>query len=155
MNIEYLEGKDELLDDLGFLWEKLNDLHKAKSKFFSERFDKFNFKDRKVGIIKKGSSGDIKVILVKDKTKDKYIGYSISTIDENNIGGIESIYIDSEYRKCGIGEKLMKSSLDWFNNKNVNKTRLGVAVGNEEAFLFYRKFGFYPLVTILERKIDD
>jgi diamine N-acetyltransferase len=29
---------------------------------------------------------------------------------------------------------------------------IGVAVGNEEAFGFYEKFGFYPRVTILRQK---
>jgi len=74
IKLEYIEGKEELLEEIGFLWEKLNELHRIKSKFFSERFDKFKFEDRKVSLIEKGTKGDIKIIVVKDileKEKDE------------------------------------------------------------------------------------
>lgn len=151
VKIEYIEGKDELLDELGFLWEKLNKLHKSKSKFFSNRFNDYKFKDRKIALKEKAKRGDIKINLVKDTSKNMLIGYSISTVDENNIGELDSLYIDTDYRKHGIGDRLIERSLNWFEDKKANKIRIGVVVGNEEVFSFYSKYGFYPLVTILEK----
>lgn len=60
--IAYIEGKEELLEEIGFLWERLNEIHKAKSKYFSKKFDSFTFEKRRVGLIEKGKNGDIKVI---------------------------------------------------------------------------------------------
>lgn len=149
--LQYIEGKEELLEELGFLWEMLNEHHGANSKYFSERFEQFRFADRKTSLKEKGCKGDIKVILVKDLSVNVLIGYVISTVDEHNIGEIESIYIESDYRKYGIGNKLIETSMEWLKSKNVKKTIIGVAEGNEDAYAFYARHGFYPKVSILEK----
>jgi ribosomal protein S18 acetylase RimI-like enzyme len=153
--LEYIEGKEELLEEIDFLWEKLNEMHKAKSKYFSKKFESFKFEKRKVGLIEKGRNGDIKVITVKDLVESKLIGYLICSIDRNNNGEIDSLYVESEYRGYGIGDKLMESSLNWFEKNNIKKIRIGVAVGNEEVLTFYGRYGFYPSVTILENIEGD
>jgi hypothetical protein len=38
---------------------------------------------------------------------------------------------------------------------SVQKTILGVAEGNESVFPFYRRYNFYPRVTILWQKTDS
>ena len=46
----------------------------------------------------------------------------------------------------------MKKALEWLDKMKVKETIIAVGDGNEEAFKFYEKFGFYPRVTILTKK---
>jgi ribosomal protein S18 acetylase RimI-like enzyme len=75
----------------------------------------------------------------------------VSTISENKTGEVESIYVEKGHRRHGIGEKLMERALAWFDDHAVDRKVIAVAGGNEEVFPFYRKYGFYPRVTILTK----
>jgi ribosomal protein S18 acetylase RimI-like enzyme len=44
-----------------------------------------------------------------------------------------------------------KKSIEWIKNNGGSKIIIGVAAGNENAFNFYARYGFYPKVTILEQ----
>lgn len=149
-SIEYIIGSKELLNFVDPLWEKLNSHHLEKSINFKEKFKKFNFKMRKEVIDKKEESTFF-IILAKDNDLDKYIGYCMASVSQNNTGEIESIYVEPEYRGLQIGDTFMRKSLEWIKNNGGNKINIGVAAGNENAFNFYAKFGFYPKVTILEQ----
>ncbi len=147
MKIEYKQGGKELLDEIKPLWEKLNEHHTEKSKNFKERFKSFTFEWR-IGKLTENEDRNINVIVVNDKDKDKNIGYCLASVLKP-YSEIESLYIDPEYRGLKIGEKLMKDSLQWINSYEVEDIMIGVAGGNEDAFGFYEKFGFYPRVTKL------
>jgi hypothetical protein len=41
--------------------------------------------------------------------------------------------------------------LDWFGREKAKSMMVNVAVGNEDAFKFYKQWGFYPRVTALVR----
>ncbi|WP_252187738.1 GNAT family N-acetyltransferase [Anaeromonas frigoriresistens] len=152
MNIQYITGKEELIDNVKELWNKLNEYHTNNSKYFSEDFRKYKFEDRSKGLQEKAKEGSIKIDLVKNKDIDKLVGYCISTIDMKNIGEIDSLYIEKEYRGVDIGDKLMKNSIEWLESKEVNSIRIGVSVGNDKVLKFYERYGFYPRVTILQKK---
>ncbi len=147
MNIEYKQGGKELLDEIKLLWEKLNEHHTEKSKNFKERFQSFTFEWR-IGKLTENEDRNINVILVRDKELKRNIGYCLASVLES-YGEIESLYIDPVYRGLNIGEKLMTESLEWINSYEVEDIMIGVAGGNEDAFGFYEKFGFYPRVTKL------
>ncbi|WP_069649108.1 GNAT family N-acetyltransferase [Caloranaerobacter ferrireducens] len=149
--IEYISGNEDLLDSIGFLWEKLNKHHKNNSKHFSKKFSKFSFEVRKKGLIDKAKKGLMKIEIARDIEKNKNIGYCISTINDRNIGEIESLYIEPDYRKQGIGNKFMKNALDWMKLNKVKSICIGVSVGNEEVLSFYEKYGFLPRTIILEQ----
>jgi len=152
MNIEYKQGGKELLNEIQSLWENLNEHHADKSTHFKERFKSFTFEWR-IGKLTENEDRKINVILVRDKDNEKNIGYCLSSVIEP-YSEIESLYINPEYRGLNIGEKLMTDSLQWINSHEVEDIMIGVAGGNEDAFGFYEKFGFYPRVTKLGIKKD-
>ncbi|MBN2735100.1 MAG: hypothetical protein JXQ82_09630 [Methanomicrobiaceae archaeon] len=47
---------------------------------------------------------------------------------------------------------LILRALSWLDKNGSVENRVPVANGNEAAFSFYQKFGFYPRRTILEQK---
>jgi ribosomal protein S18 acetylase RimI-like enzyme len=153
-NIEYIQGGIELIDEIGILWEKLNIHHLNKSVDFKERYKNFTFDKRKEGMLKKAINAQFHIILVKDDDSGRTIGYCVSSIEENKTGEIESLYVESDYREYGIGKALMERTLQWLCENNASPVRIGVAGGNEDVFSFYKKFGFYPKMTMLEQKMD-
>lgn len=148
-NIKYIYGGMELLEFVKPMWNKLNNYHKDNSINFKSHFESLSF-ERKLKRLEADSNLEIMVILVKDLYKDIYLGYSISTVTKDKVGEIDSIYVDKDYRKYGIGKRLMNESIAWLNSKDVNKKILYVANGNENVLDFYKKYDFYPKMILLE-----
>lgn len=149
MRISYIVGKEELLYEVKPLWEELNNHHKSKSLYFHNKFERFTFENRMKSLLK----DDIKIniILARDEINKSNIGYCITTINNNGIGEIQSIFIDGNFRGHNIGEKLMEESLNFLECEKAERIIIGVAGGNEEAINFYQRFGFRKGTTILER----
>jgi len=70
----------------------------------------------------------------------RIIGYVISSV-RGSKGTIISIAVIPEFRRKGIGSKLMRESLN-FLSKRVNHVELQVKTNNIEAISFYKKLGF-------------
>lgn len=149
MVISYIIGKEEFLNDVKPLWEKLNNHHKSKTLFFHSKFENFTFEKRMEALLK----DDIKIniVLARNEESKMNIGYCIATKNNEGVGEIQSIFIDDDFRGCNIGEKLMEESLNFLECENAEKILIGVSGGNEEVINFYEKFGFRKRTTILER----
>lgn len=132
------------------LWEKLNSIHYDKSIYFKSRYDKFTFDKRIDSIYKKAQKGIIKLDLLLDNDKGNYIGYCLSSI-EGDLGEIESIFIEKEYRKLGLGDKLMNNVLVWFQSKEIKNIEINVVYANDEALPFYNRYGFHIGNYILKK----
>lgn len=147
--IGYIIGKEELLDEVKPLWEKLNNHHKSKTLFFHSKFESFTFEKRRESLLK----DDIKIniVLARNEENNINIGYCIATKNNEGIGEIQSIFIDGNFRGYNIGQKLIEESLSFLERENAEKILIGVASGNEEVISFYEKFGFKTSTTILER----
>ena len=157
-NIEYIEGSEELLSSIEPLWLKLSQHHQSVTKDQGNRFISFPFQRRMDVLLYKARGESIRVDLAKDADSGQTIGYSLSSIVDTGIGKegeIESLYIEPNYRSLSIGEKMMQNALDWMDGKGVTRKKVGVVYGNERAFKFYEKFGFYPGATILRQSQSE
>ena len=67
------------------------------------------------------------------------------------MGELDSIFIEESYRLQGIGMTLISRAIAWLDAYGAIRKRVSVANGNGEALEFYRKFGFYPRMTVLEQ----
>ena len=143
-------GKNEL-DNISFLWQKLNDLHFEISAYFKNRFKTNSWEKRKKALIDK--SKNLLLEYAIDKESKLIIGYCISTIDKNNptVGEIDSVYIEEKYRKSGLGRTLVENAITWLNSEGVETQKLLVGVGNEKVIDFYRQFGFQPLHIVMQK----
>jgi len=151
--IEYFEGKTEFLKEIKPLWEKQRDYHAQISKHFFSLFDNIIIEER-INSILSGVADDLFMIfLAKDIKLSTTIGYSVVTINKNNIGTIESLFVEEEYRSQKIGKNLMQKSLAWLDSNNIEKKELIVATGNEGVYEFYKQFDFYPHSTKFLQKV--
>ena len=64
LNVIYIEGHEELLNLVKPLWEKLNKIHMAKSKYFKQEYENRSFEERKNQLLRKNRV--IRIDLVKD-----------------------------------------------------------------------------------------
>jgi ribosomal protein S18 acetylase RimI-like enzyme len=134
------------------LWKKLNQVHRRRSKHFKDKYRHFRFEERIAGLLNKVSGDLLLVLTARDTSGKKIIGYCISSVDYLGGGEIDSIFVEEKYRGKGVGEELMKRSLVWLGKQKPKNIKLSVAIGNEEVFGFYEKFGFLPGRTVLEKK---
>jgi GNAT superfamily N-acetyltransferase len=151
MDIEFIEGNQDLLDWISPLWAKLNSYHRHKSRHFAAYYDRLTFQQWKAILLAKAQNGLMRVDLVRLKDEDDYIGYSVTTISAANEGEIESLFVIEPYRKQGIGHALMQRAINWLDRHRVKVRRLAVAVGNDKTLAFYEQFGFYPKFFTLEQ----
>lgn len=68
----------------------------------------------------------------------RIVGFAIADLMENNIW---ALFLDPEFEKKGIGQKLHKIMLDWYFEQTKQTVWLGTAF-NTRAELFYRKAGW-------------
>lgn len=152
MDINYIELNKEQINLIKPLWDNLRDYHSELSTHFPERYDAVKFEDRREEMLKKSENGVLKIDLVEDKNTASYVGYCISSISKENVGEVDSIYLDNRYRSSGIGSKLMERALNWMDEKGVETKKIVVAVGNEDLLSFYERYNFFPRHLILEQR---
>jgi ribosomal protein S18 acetylase RimI-like enzyme len=148
-NLRTSEGGAAELDLIQPLWEKLSRFEGNMSARLKEYFYHRPFSKKKADILKTTASGALKIDLVRPSESDQVVAYCISTVSKTKIGSIESIYLEPEYRKQGLGRILFQRSLDWMQNLGIEKRQLWVVYENESAIRFYHLFGFHALSTTL------
>lgn len=148
--VKFTETDHLDLDLIQPMWEKLNEHHRRQKSDFKEHYENFTFQERKKTLLKKSGGGSMLICLAEDEESEILVGYSVTTISSENEGEIDSIYVEEEYRLRGIGDELMKRSLDWMNHENVERKKVAVADSNQEALSFYERYGFKKRSIILE-----
>jgi diamine N-acetyltransferase len=158
LELKFIEGGAELLDNIRPLWERLNDLHAEKSPHFAEIFAKTSFSQRKVELENKATTGRLLVILAITKV-DECIAYCVCSVGNESsnsgkgkIGEIDSMFILTPYRRHGVGRKFVNRCMEWFEKNKTETIIVFVGVGNEEVLEFYKTFGLLPLAIRLEQK---
>jgi len=151
--IQYIHGGSEIMEEIKTLWEELNKYHESVSAYFKDEFQTYPFEKRKTKLTEKYQTGNLRIDIAK--TPEQPVGYIISGITDDGVGEIESIFIRSEFRNQGIGDELMRCSILWLEGEGVHSMVVDVAVGNEGAYDFYARFGFFPRVTRLKHRKSE
>jgi len=149
---EYFTTGENDLELIRDLWVQLNNHHLQRARYFSQHYERMRFEDRKEYFLGIARTGRLYIDLARDRTSGRFVGYCVSSISAEKNGEIESIFVEDQYRSAGVGSALMKRVLTRMDNAGVARKRVSVADGNETAGSFYRKFGFYPRMAILEQK---
>lgn len=96
-------------------------------------------------------------IAVNDNETVGYIYVRIiTTSDSSDIyteASISGIYVKENFRKQGIGTKLINEAKKWCINKGVTYLKLNVLEGNSTALNLYKKLGFNDFSRILRNEL--
>lgn len=140
------------IDVIRPLWEQLNEHHRDHSRYFRSWYESGTFDDRKMYFESVATNGSLRIELAEDASASRVIGYCVGSFSRERYGEIESIFVEPPYRHLGTGSELMRRMLAWLDACGAVRKRVSVGNGNEEAGKFYRNFGFYPRLTVLEQK---
>jgi ribosomal protein S18 acetylase RimI-like enzyme len=149
--IEYTVRDASALDRIAPLWEQLKAHHTQRAAHFVEDMSAMSFEDRKRALLAKPQPCALRIDIAVDGQNGQDIAYCISSVDAHKRGELDSIYVDPDYRRRGIGETLTRRALAWMDAQGAESKVVTVAEGNERVFRFYAKFGFYPRATVLEQ----
>jgi ribosomal protein S18 acetylase RimI-like enzyme len=144
-------AKKEDINSLIELWEGYEKFHlDLTQEDYMKKFLQTNknaIPEMKKYFKKKISSEDTDILIVEDSKK--IVGFILLSIYDSSpiaevkkYGHIGYFFVKENLRGKGIGGKIYKKSLEWFNNKNVKRISLEVNFLNERAIKFYRKLGF-------------
>jgi ribosomal protein S18 acetylase RimI-like enzyme len=151
----YRDVGKEGIEGVRPLWEKLNAHHADLSPRFGEAMRARTFDVRKQKLLAKGGADRIRVDLVSAGLDNPAVAYCISTVSDDGVGEIDSIYVRGDLRGQGLGSELMRRALAWLESKNVAAKIVSVMSDNEEAVAFYRRFSFHPRTILLQETRDD
>jgi ribosomal protein S18 acetylase RimI-like enzyme len=156
-SIEYRRTDIREIDCIRPLWRLLNEYMSTQTTNFTRHFEQMTFEKRKAYFEQVASAGSLRIDLAFDaRDRDWYVGYCVSSLSKEKTGEItgeiESIFVDNVYRSQGIGSALATRALGWLDENGSTRNRVSVSKGNESVWNFYKKFKFYPRMTVLEQK---
>ncbi len=88
------------------------------------------------------------------KIGNEIVGYIIFIIEKDNVGHIISLAVHPDYRRRGIGYKLLLSAIKFLEMIDINVIKLEVRVSNIAAIKLYEKVGFIK-TKILKKYYKD
>lgn len=78
---------------------------------------------------------------------NKIVGYIYGFIEtdvtnKNEKAKLDALYVESEYRRLGIAQKLIDDFLSWTEEKNIKSIEVNVCGENINAINLYKKYNF-------------
>lgn len=108
-------------------------------------------------VIEKGLNSDCQIYICATDNK-KLIGYCSLTIKNNlwmsaNLGNVDELVVDSEYRNQGIGKLLMAEIEQIAKNHECKRLELDSAFHRTIAHEFYERLGFEKRAYLFSKEI--
>jgi len=132
------------LDMLEPLWNKLKEYHQERTIDFVEYYNQNNFAKRKAELLAKD-----KLALFVINRQNSIAGFCVASFD-NQLGEIDSLYVDPAYSSNGAGTLMVEHAIHWLNEQQPKAIRLLVGQGNEAVIEYYEKIGFKKRATVME-----
>ncbi len=151
-NVKIREATRNDLPRIVELWKNIMDFHSNLDSFFTrsqdghQSFLEWTTKEM-------GSDNSKLFVADSDGNILGYIKIQISeyppVFNMKKFGMISDAVVTDEYRRQGIGEALFKQSMDWFNEKEIERVELRIANVNPISQRFWEKMGFCPYMTTM------
>jgi ribosomal protein S18 acetylase RimI-like enzyme len=113
--------------------------------------------EERAAYFKSRMEGDEMVCIVA-ACADRIIGYLAGALNNarlcrkmSTLAKLENMYIVEEFRRHGVGTKLLDRFSQWCEDQKVETIRVETRASNVDAAAFYRSLGFSDYITTLER----
>ncbi len=136
--------------------EEITNLMKQLCSITNQEFDEERWKHSLIAEFKKDVKNEM--IVAINEMKNKVAGMALISIRKTNFGflfgNISNLIVDPSYRGEGLGEELIKYSIDFFKRNHINSVRIIVKTElDESASNLFTKFGFNEIFKVLEIKM--
>jgi len=159
LKVRYKVLPREQLEAIEPLWDMLNEHHKGRSTHFAAFYDMFTFDQRMEKFDDRSLRVRIEVALVDGPNKahkkagSNMVAFSLASVTNKSAGELDSLFVERQYRRRGIGTTLAKRAFAWMDREGALSKSLSVVYGNEEVLSFYRMFKFYPSRLELNQRL--
>ncbi len=148
--IKDLSEIDEIYQE-GQLDEEENKFSRKSKKEILKELDKSK-KLRLNGFRKAINSSKEKFLVLEEK--DKLIGFGDAVLSNKKRNAeVALIYVKREYRRKGIGKKLLKELLKWLKEKGESKVFVTMDIENNSSINLNKQAGFRESIVIMEKKL--
>lgn len=128
---------------------------------FNDEYNlQWTYSDSGQKYFKKRLESNSSIIFVAE-VKATIVGYILAYINSypfrsvNPIAEIENMFISEDYRKHGIGRKLMQEVKKVAKEKGVKRIKVVAVTQNTHAINFYKMCGFEEFDVVLEANLDN
>jgi ribosomal protein S18 acetylase RimI-like enzyme len=158
----FFKLKDEMItirqlrqeDDLATVLSLCKAFFAEYEKHHEEFFDTDNLTDKDIsGRFLQSLESDHSTTIIA-VVADEIVGYASVVIRDQpafykikKVGSISALMVAEEYRRRGIGTRIMEEAKLYFRQHGVKYYTFFTAVGNESAIRLYKKLGITPLHT--------
>lgn len=73
---------------------------------------------------------------------------------QGTYGSVDQVYLKSEYRRQGLGGKLMEAAHQYIASHGLESARLYVTRDNDDAVNLYQRLGYGAIRLEMEKRID-
>lgn len=143
--MEITKATDAHIPEIVEVWKEFMDFHKdIDPNLAMSKNGHLKFADHLRDLIE---AEENHILVVLDK--NRVVGYSLSQVRKNTpvferetIGLISDMAVTSDYRRQGIGEKMLRIILEWFAVQGIDRIELSVIARNQVGYSFWKKHGF-------------
>jgi len=147
--VDFTVTDERDLADIEPLWTRLNEHHEQFTRYFKGFYRCYSFGDRRRALEKKAREGVLRLEIAREPPTGRPVAYCVASLSAERVGEIDSVYVDEAYRLRGIGSELVRRCIAWMEAGGAKRKTVIVADGNDEAWRFYRRFGFFPRAMVL------
>ncbi len=143
--MEIITATEKHIPEIVELWKEFMDHHKDIDPRFPTRKDAPSNWEKHLRDLMKSQDNQILVAL----DRGYIVGYSIAQIsryaplwERETYGVIDSMAVQSDYHRKGIGERMLAKIYEWFESRKIDRIELSVAARNQVGYSFWKKHGF-------------
>lgn len=104
---------------------------------------------------------ETQLVLVAELNEIKLVGFLEASIrpfvedcHSDNVGYLEGWFVEPDYRKNGIGRKLVKEAENWARTKNATEMASDAEVGNEMSLKAHMRLGYEETSRLVHLRKD-
>jgi ribosomal protein S18 acetylase RimI-like enzyme len=150
MTIEIVKATEAHIPDIVNLWIEFMEHHQDIDPRFPAREDAHVSYEQHLR--EQMGAEDTLVLVALDGSR--VVGYSVSQVskyppiwaEREKYGFIDTMGITADYRRKGVGEKMLNKIFEWFASQDIERIELSVSARNEVGYSFWRKHGFKDFI---------
>ena len=153
--MEVVPAAERHIEDIIRLWERLAAYHAALDPFF---------------VMCRGATGTFEThlrqaveaedfLVLVCVSEGEVIGYALSSVEQHPpvvecraFGHMDDLVVDEHRRRRGAGGMLVSATVEWFEERGIDRVEMEVAEANEPGLAFWRAVGFTNFQRIMVRR---